>query len=294
MRLFARVSGVCECRRQGLARRQMGRDNNGSIKLRRFQVVRPEKNGLMAEQVVIQVRDMIREGKLRPGDRLPPERELAKRLGISRASLRHGLRFLAAIGVLTSRHGSGTYIAEGPPALDSEPLRMLAELHRFTPDEMFEARKLLEVGLAGLAAQHAQPDHMAVMAEEVTEMYATLDDPQEYLVHDIRFHRAVAAASGNQILAALMNMVSTAMYERRRATVQRATDLKESAEFHRKIYRLIRAHKSDEARAAMNEHLELAQRAFASEETSRAEEAKAEDLRAKGGKRSRITQNAEH
>ncbi len=246
----------------------MGRDDNGSIKLGKFQVVRPEKNGLMAEQVVIQVRDMMREGKLRPGDRLPPERELSKRLGISRASLRHGLRFLAAIGVLTSRHGSGTYIADGPPALDSEPLRMLAELHRFTPNEMFEARKLLEVGLAGLAARNASDEHLAVMSEEVAEMYATLDDPQEYLVHDIRFHRAIAAASGNQILAALMNMVSMAMYERRRATVERATDLKESAEFHRKIYRLIRAGKSEEARTAMNEHLDLAQRAFETEEVS--------------------------
>jgi GntR family transcriptional repressor for pyruvate dehydrogenase complex len=197
---------------------------------------------------------------------LPPERELAKRLGISRASLRHGLRFLAAIGVLTSRHGSGTYIAEGPPALDSEPLRMLADLHRFTPDEMFEARKLLEVGLAGLAAKNAQPDDLAAMSEEISEMYAKLDKPQEYLVHDIRFHRAVAAASGNQILAALMNMVSAAMYELRRATVERATDLKESVEFHRRIYRLIRAGKEEEARAAMGEHLELAQKAFASEE----------------------------
>src|SRR6266581_38692 len=252
----------------------MSRDGMTSIKLGRFSVVKPQKNGLLAEQVVIQVREMIRQGTLKPGDRLPPERELAKRLGISRASLRHGLRFLAAIGVLTSRHGSGTYIAEGPPALDSEPLRMLAELHRFTPDEMFETRKLLEVGLAGLAAQHAQPDHLAVMAEEVAEMYAALNDPQEYLVHDIRFHRAVAAASGNQILAALMNMVSTAMYERRRATVQRATDLKESAEFHRKIYRLIRAGKSEEARVAMEEHLELAQRAFASEEVSETDEDK--------------------
>ena len=62
------------------------------------------------------------------------------------------------VRVVQSRHGSGTYIAEGPPALDSEPLRMLAELYRFTPDEMFETRKLLEVGLAGLAAQHAQPE----------------------------------------------------------------------------------------------------------------------------------------
>jgi GntR family transcriptional regulator, transcriptional repressor for pyruvate dehydrogenase complex len=239
---------------------------SSSIKLRGFQVVRPEKNGLMAEQVVIQVREMIRKGELKPGDRLPPERELAKRLGISRASLRHGLRFLTAIGVLTSRPGSGSYISDGPPALDSEPLRMLADLHRFTPDEMFDARKLLEVGLAGMAAKNATDDHLATMAEEVAEMYATLDDPQEYLVHDIRFHRAVAAASGNQILAALMNMVSAAMYERRQATVERATDLKESAEFHRKIYRLVRARKPDQAREAMAEHLTLAQRAFASEE----------------------------
>ena len=239
-----------------------------SIKLGRFSVVKPEKNGLLAEQVVIQVRDMIRQGKLRPGDRLPSERELAKRLGISRASLRPGLRFLAAMGVLTSRHGSGTYIADGPPALDSEPLRMLAALHGFTQDEMFEARRLLEVGLAGLAAEHATDDHLATMAEEVTEMYATLDDPQQYLIHDIRFHRAIAAGSGNQILAALMDMVSAVMYERRSATVERATDLKESAEMHRKIYRLIRGRKADEARVAMSEHLTLAQQAFASEEVS--------------------------
>ena len=250
----------------------MARNENSAIGLRRFRVVRPEETGLVAEQVVAQIREMIRQGSLKPGDRLPPERELAKRLGISRASLRHGLRFLAAIGVLTSRHGSGTYIAEGPPALDSEPLRILADLHQFTPDEMFEARKLLEVGLAGLAADNARPEHLATLAEEVTEMYATLDDPQQYLIHDIRFHRAVAAAGGNQILAALMNMVSAAMYESRRATVERATDLKESVEFHRAIYRLIRGGKSEEAKAAMSQHLELAQRAFDSEEEPRAPE----------------------
>jgi GntR family transcriptional repressor for pyruvate dehydrogenase complex len=265
----------------------MGRDENGAVGLGRFRVVRPEKNGLMAEEVVIQVREMIRQGSLKPGDRLPPERELAKRLGISRASLRHGLRFLTAIGVLTSRRGSGTYIAAGPPALDSEPLRMLADLHRFTPDEMFEARKLLEVGLAGLAAQNAQPEQLATMSEEVTEMYATLDDPQEYLVHDIRFHRAVAAASGNQILAALMNMVSAVMYERRRATVERATDLKESVEFHRQIYRLIRAGNAEEARAAMTEHLELAHRAFASEEISENDQLSTDEPRNERRKRSR-------
>src|SRR5213083_3024020 len=131
-----------------------------SIKLGTFNVVGPAENGLMTEQVVIQVRDMIRDGTLRPGDRLPPERELARQLGISRASLRAGLRFLAAIGVLTSRHGSGTYIADGPPALASDPLSMLASLHGFTTEKMFEARRLVEVSVAGLAAEHATDDQL--------------------------------------------------------------------------------------------------------------------------------------
>ena len=246
--------------------RNMVRDESDPVRLQEFQVVRPDAAGVVAEQVVDQIREMIRQGKLKPGDRLPSERELAKRLGISRASLRHGLRFLAAIGVLNSRHGSGTYIAPGPPVLKSESLQALADLHRFSYDDMFEARNVLECALAELAAMNAKDEHLALMAEEIVEMYATLDEPQEYLVHDIRFHRAVAAASGNQILSALMNMVSTAMYESRRETVERATDLKQSAELHRRIYRLIRARKSREAAAAMNEHLTLAQKAFTSEQ----------------------------
>jgi GntR family transcriptional repressor for pyruvate dehydrogenase complex len=127
---------------------------------------------------------------------------------VSRASLRSGLRFLAAIGVLNSRHGSGTYIADGPPALDGAPLNMLAALHGFTTEKMFEARRLVEVAVAGLAAEHATDEHLRIMAEEVTETYAALDNPQEYLIHYFGFHRAVGAASGNPILSSIMEMIA--------------------------------------------------------------------------------------
>ena len=127
---------------------------------------------------------------------------------MSRASLRSGLRFLAAIGVLNSRHGSGTYIADGPPALDGAPLNMLAALHGFTTEKMFEARRLVEVAVAGLAAEHATDEHLRIMAEEVTETYAALDNPQEYLIHYFGFHRAVGAASGNPILSSIMEMIA--------------------------------------------------------------------------------------
>src|SRR5688572_30546071 len=91
------------------------------------------------EQVVAHVRNLIEQRALRPGDRLPAERDLAARVGVSRPTVRAGLRALAAIGVVQSRHGSGTYIPDGPPSLGTDALSFLAALHGFTRDEMYEA-----------------------------------------------------------------------------------------------------------------------------------------------------------
>src|SRR4029453_2156739 len=231
-----------------------------------LQVLQPVRSAQTTEQVVARVYELIKIDSLKPGDRLPPERELAKQLGISRPALRAGLSSLISMGVLQSRQGSGTYIVDGPPALDSEPLRLLAELHGFSYDHMFETRSVLEVGAAGLAAERATGDQLATMAEEIAEMFAALKDPQQFLVHDIAFHRAVASASGNPTLATLVEMVSTVLYERRRDTIERAHDFNEALELHRQVYRAIRARKPDEAREAMREHIVRAQRAFSLEE----------------------------
>jgi GntR family transcriptional repressor for pyruvate dehydrogenase complex len=238
-----------------------------NAKKSRFKVIRPSGPGQTTEQVIGQVSELIKRDQLKPGDRLPPERELTKQLGISRPSLRAGLRSLISMGVLKSRQGAGTFIAEGPPALDSEPLKLLAALHGFTFEHMFETRSILEVGAAGLAAERATGEQLATLAEEIAEMHATLSDPQQYLIHDIRFHRAIAEASGNPTLATLVEMVSAVMYERRRETIARAHDFTESLELHRQIYRAIRAHQAEAARAAMREHFLRAQRAFALEES---------------------------
>jgi GntR family transcriptional repressor for pyruvate dehydrogenase complex len=219
------------------------------------------------EQVITYVRDLIARGELRPGDRLPAERDLALQLRVSRPTIRAGLRALSAMGVVQSRHGSGTYIPEGPPTLGSEPLRFLAALHGFSRDEMYEVRRVLEVSASGLAAERASAEHVAAIAEEVASLFASIDDPQEFLVHDIRFHRAVAAASGNPILASLVEMVSALYYERRRETATRATDrnLRDAADLHRSIYQAIRTHDVERARMIMNQHL-LHSAAFQAEE----------------------------
>jgi GntR family transcriptional repressor for pyruvate dehydrogenase complex len=143
----------------------------------------------------------------------------------------------------------------------------MASLHGFTSAEMFEARRALEMAIAGLAAERATSEHMATLAEEVAGMYASLDNAEQYLIHDLHFHQTIAAASGNRILTALMNMVATILFDLRRKTVHRSHDLKESAEMHRRIYRAIRERNSDTASNAMREHLILAQRAQEAEET---------------------------
>jgi GntR family transcriptional repressor for pyruvate dehydrogenase complex len=96
-------------------------------------------------------------------------------------------------------------------------------------------------------------------------MYASLTDPHEYLIHDVRFHRTIARASGNPILGALMETITANLYEYRSKTVVNAVDLKESAEMHREIYRAIRSHNPVQARVTMEQHLNLARIAQASE-----------------------------
>jgi GntR family transcriptional repressor for pyruvate dehydrogenase complex len=219
------------------------------------------------EQVVAFVRDLIVRGRLRPGDRLPAERELAVQLGVSRPSVRAGLHALAAMGVVRSKHGSGTYIPSGPPALGSEPLSFLAALHGFTREEMYEARRILEVEAAGLAAERATHEHMATLAEEVAGMFANRDNPSLFLVHDINFHRGVADAAKNPIVGTLVGMVSAMYYESRKETAVRASDsdLRDAAEAHRRISQAIRARDGASARRAMNDHLLQASRYQAQE-----------------------------
>ncbi|MBC7900807.1 MAG: FadR family transcriptional regulator, partial [Saprospiraceae bacterium] len=202
------------------------------------------------------------------GDRLPPERVLAKLLGVSRPTLRAGIRSLSAVGILQSKQGAGTFVSQmdESPTLDGSSLKLMAALHGFTTDEMFEARLALEMSIAGLAAERATSEQMTLMAEEITGMYASLDEPAQYLVHDMQFHQTVAAASNNRILTSLMNMVAAILFDRRSKTVKRARDLKESAEQHHNIYRAMRERDGEAARQAMHDHLVETQKAQRLEE----------------------------
>jgi len=218
--------------------------------------------------VVNHIRSLIENGTLLPGDKIPPEREFARTLNISRASLRTGIGYLAAMGVMKVRHGVGTFVADGPAEFGKASFSLMGALHGFQSWQMFEARIILESNLAALAAERGKEEHHTALAEEVAEIFASIESPSEFLIHDVLFHRILSQASGNPILAAIMETITTSMYDKRRRTVERSVDLRESAEMHRKIYRAVRARKPLEARRLMEQHLRLAQAAQDSERPS--------------------------
>jgi GntR family transcriptional repressor for pyruvate dehydrogenase complex len=218
------------------------------------------ETAVAAKMVVSYVRGLIESGQFKAGEKLPPERQMARVVGVSRASVRAGLRSLATVGVVDARRGAGTFVAEGPPIFEVNPLSLFAALHGVPQRELFETRRVIEIDLAGLAAERAGGEELAAISEELMEMFASLDHVHRFLVHDIRFHRSIAAAARNPLLGAIMEMVADLFYDQRKTTVDRWRGAAEAAEQHRKIYQAIKAGNVEKARHEMGQHLRWAQK----------------------------------
>ena len=207
------------------------------------------------EQVVSHVRGLIDTGELRPGDRLPAERDLAVLIGVSRPTVRAGLRALAAMGVVRSRHGSGTYIPDGPtdarqraPQLPRRAARVHARRHVRGPTHPRGRRGRPR---RRTRDRRAGGDHGRGSGQPVRRRWTTRRVSCGTTSGSIGPSRR---ASGNPIVASLVEMVSALYYERRRETAERATDrnLHDAAEAHRRIYQAIRS-RDAEGRARRDE-----------------------------------------
>ncbi|WP_432535249.1 FadR/GntR family transcriptional regulator [Kineococcus arenarius] len=159
--------------------------------------------GTAPERVVTLLRDRIAGGKLVPGDRLPRERDLAADLGVSRSALREAIRALAVMGLLETRHGSGTCVtALGPVDLLSNVGLVASVMPSGAVTELAEFRRLVEPPVAGPAAARATPQDLTRLEAVHAEMEQTTD-PARYAELDSDFHRAVVAAAGNQVISAV-------------------------------------------------------------------------------------------
>lgn len=208
----------------------------------------PVQRSSAAAQAMRLIQEMIIDGRLAPGQRLPPERELSEMLRISRPTLRETIRSLVSLNILQSRHGSGTYVSELRTEALLEPLQFVLALSGRTVDELFEARLLLEPALAGLAAARADGDQVAAMRTALAE--------PDRIAADVALHGLIADASGNTLLATMLRTLSALGRASRAVTAARPGVLRRTAAEHKAIVEAIARHDAGAARAAMTEHLE--------------------------------------
>jgi GntR family transcriptional repressor for pyruvate dehydrogenase complex len=169
----------------------------------------------VTDEAILQIKKMILDGRLRPGDRLPPEKELSESLGLSRSSLREAVKALEIIRVLDVRRGDGTYVTSLEPGLLLEAMSFVVDLHEDASVlELFAVRRILEPAAAALAAARATDADIERLSALLAEVSS--DAAIEALVaHDLEFHHGITELAGNGYLTSLLDGLSGGMQRAR-------------------------------------------------------------------------------
>jgi GntR family transcriptional repressor for pyruvate dehydrogenase complex len=163
----------------------------------------------VTDEAILKIKEMIISGELGPGDRLPPEKELSERLGLSRSSMREAVKALEVIRVLDVRRGDGTYVTSLEPRLLLEAMSFVVDLHDDSSIlELFAVRRILEPAAVALATAGMTD----AIVHDLRAQIASVDhstDVEGLVAHDLDFHRAIVDAAGNSYLASLIESLSS-------------------------------------------------------------------------------------
>ncbi|MBI4790056.1 MAG: FadR family transcriptional regulator [Chloroflexi bacterium] len=223
-----------------------------------FSLVR--EKGRLVDRVVDEIQEFILGGRLEPGTKLPPERDLAVQMGVSRTVIRDAVHVLVTKGLLESKQGIGTIVHQITPDHMVEPLSILIQTQSISLDHLHQVRSILEVENAGLAAQQAQMKDIQRLEQIVSTMDQVVHDPHAYAGADAQFHRAVAVLSGNPLLVLLLDSIRDLMQEVRVAVAKLPDLSKTVAPDHNRILERIKARDTEGARAEMARHLDHARK----------------------------------
>ncbi|GAB2453730.1 FadR/GntR family transcriptional regulator [Xylanimonas ulmi] len=209
----------------------------------------------VTDEAIVKIKEMLLTGELGPGDRLPPEKELSERLGLSRSSLREAVKALEVIRVLDVRRGDGTYVTSLEPRLLLEAVGFIVDLHRdSTLLELFEVRRLLEPAAAALATRRASRDDIAALGALVAAVDTT--SVEDLVTHDLAFHRRIAELSGNSYLSGILDQLSGGTH---RARVWRGLTESDAVgrtlDEHRALVEAMAAGDADLVRACLTVHI---------------------------------------
>lgn len=216
-----------------------------------------QRSATLVHRVTGQVEQLIVKGELRPGDRLPPERELARQFGVSRTVVREAVRSLVAKGLLEVRPGSGTVVRSPSADAVAQSLMMFLRAGRpeFDCEKVMEIRRVLEVANAGFAAQRRTPENLAEMERILRDARTLSYDRYRFAELDVAFHAAVARATQNELLSLLLDSVADILLTWRQFTFDVPGTPERAVMYHHAIYEQIRRGDAEGARDAMREHL---------------------------------------
>jgi GntR family transcriptional repressor for pyruvate dehydrogenase complex len=208
------------------------------------------------EEVVSQIHDLIREGRLKAGDQLPAERELAETFKVSRTSVREALRALETQGLVVSRTGMGTFVADLPIESLVAPLATLLLEEKSALADIFEMRKLIEPHIASLAAERARPRDIERMKKILDKQKDEIDRGATGVEQDAAFHFTIARSTQNQALQKLVSGLMELLSHSREESLQTPGRRLASLESHLSILFAIEGHDKERARHAMLHHIE--------------------------------------
>jgi len=194
--------------------------------------------------------------QIQPGNKLPGERELAVILRVSRGSVRNALKALEVMGVVESRHGSGTYLTSSATQILRQPKNLRMPLTGVSFGELFEARRVVEAEAAAMAALRATKPDLRGLREQIVRMERHFANPVTYLKHDMIFHHKIMLAAGNSVFAWFQELAVTVAHSALEARA-RTVPLNDTLAEHKAILRAIEMKAPEAARSAMLKHLTL-------------------------------------
>ena len=208
----------------------------------------------VAELVAHRLLEMVKTGILKSGDQLPPERELAVSLNVSRPSVREAIRGLSILGVVRTRQGGGAYISE----LDAEsllgPIQFFLSLEDMNIRELYDARSLIESDVARRAAEHITDEELQQLQQLLDEQ-KTIDDALAFRMSDFAFHETIWKAACNAFLKRIGESLNVLGLEFRKRASETGGVLEQSVRDHKRLLEALKARDPDAAAAAAACHM---------------------------------------
>src|SRR5580704_1708173 len=218
-----------------------------------YKIVRSSR---LYEQIVQQVEESIHKGALKPGDQLPPERELAQQFGVSRTAVREAVKALHEKGLVEAYPGRGTFITDGTSYSMRQSLDRMVKVGQAEGSAFLaEVRAILEPEIAALAATRADAEDVSSMREQVAVMDGACKDPDAFIEADLDFHLALAEAAANPIILSLIDSIVGLLREQRMRIFQVEGGPERGQYHHKRILEAVERHDAIAAREAMKAHL---------------------------------------